>query len=87
MKFHITPSYAPAIRLWLETSKLYSEDELNLFVTFSALSIWGGKDKTGENYSSWEFDPKMEPAIRKLLTYHNRYEEGMFNLHDHIPSH
>jgi hypothetical protein len=86
MKFHITPSYEPAIRLWLETTELYTEDELNLFIAFSSLSIWGGKDKSGRNYASWEFDPKMEPAIRKLLLHHNRYEEGDFKLQQHTPS-
>jgi hypothetical protein len=73
MKFHITPSYDPGIRLWLEISERWEEEEMVLFGIFNALSIWGGKDKSGRNYASWEFDPKMEPAIRKLL-YQRNYD-------------
>jgi hypothetical protein len=36
------------------------------------------------NYKSWEFDPVMEPAIRRLVE-HDHYEERPFHMDDGRP--
>lgn len=81
MRFQISNTAYSSKRLWLETSPCYSEQEFALFIILNRLCIWGGKDKAGKNYSSWEFDPKMEPAVRRLLEF-DKYQDDMFDMDD-----
>lgn len=34
-----------------------------LFIGLNALSIWGGYDKDGENFVSWEFDKTITEKV------------------------
>ena len=64
-KFFFTPAYAPNIRIWCEKNGFNGEP--TLYSIMSQLSVWGGPDKSGSNFISWELKPINEVEYRTHL--------------------
>jgi hypothetical protein len=75
MRFLISGTAYGTKRVWVETDTYGMIGPA--FEEMNNASIWAGTDKRGENYASWEIDPKNVPAVKEILTRHG-FEEGDF---------
>ena len=72
MKFYINPTAYSTMRVWVELSGVPMQQFLK--DTLDILSCWGGADKRGENYISWEIGGDVVAAVRRFLTKYDCIE-------------
>lgn len=66
MKYYLDYTAHGNCRLWLTISMPDSRIEL-----LNALSCWGGFDKQGTDYLSWEFDKELYPYLQRMANSSN----------------
>lgn len=62
MIYYINATVHGTIRLY---TNAYLDD--NQKYTLNILCCWGGADKIGKNYVSWEFDPVMLSVLPQIM--------------------
>lgn len=78
MRYMISGTAYRSKRVWVESFKNApgfigaAQEEMN------AVSIWGGKDKSGANFASWEIDPKNVAVVKEIMARHGFAEKEFY---------
>lgn len=84
MRYWISDTPFGSNRVWVETSPQYpysSDKEIDTFKKLDELSIWKGRDNSGQNFVSWEFSADRVGQVHVVL---DGYELKMFTTKDKV---